>query len=64
MSATEDKHFFKIIQTIIVQLDEEDEDSSNIKLILKDILETALSVTEINNIIISQTYREAVNDFK
>ena len=64
MSATEDKHFFKIVQIIIAQLDEEDEDSSNIKLILKDILKTALPATEINSIIIPQTYREAVNDFK
>ena len=49
---------------MIAQLDEEDEDLSNIKLVLKDILETALSATKINSIIILQTYREAVNDFK
>jgi hypothetical protein len=49
---------------MITQLDEEDEDSSDIKFMLKDILKTALPATEINSITILQTHREAVNDLK
>jgi hypothetical protein len=37
---------------MIAQLDKEDKDLSNIKLMLKDIFKTALSATEINSITI------------
>ena len=49
---------------MIAQLEEEDEDLSDIKLMLEDILETALLVTNINSIKILQIYKEAVNNSK